>query len=98
MTNGTPPQACLADFGFTTMAIDSQNAMSPSPTIQDETMAFMAPEIIAPSKFGLKNSVPTQEGDVYAFGSVILQVIAAHHHHLFLLDDLSGPDRRATVS
>jgi len=82
MTNDTPPQACLADFGFTTMVLDPQNVMSSSLTIQGGTMAFMAPEIIAPSKFGLKNSVPTQEGDVYAFGSVILQVIAAHHHHL----------------
>jgi len=42
----------------------------------------MAPEIIEPSKFGLERSVPTQEGDIYAFGLVILQVIAVCHHHL----------------
>jgi len=82
MTNDTPPQACLADFGFTTMVLEPQNAMSSSLTMQGGTMAFMAPEIIAPSKFGLKDSVPTQEGDIYAFGSVILQVITLCHHLL----------------
>jgi len=43
---------------------------------------FMAPEMIAPSKFGLKDSVPTQEGDIYAFGLTVLQVITLCHHLL----------------
>ena len=49
--------------------------MSSSLTLEGGTLAFMAPELLAPSKFGLKNAIPTQEGDVYAFGLVILQVI-----------------------
>jgi serine/threonine protein kinase len=74
MTNDTPPKACLADFGFTTIVLDPQNPMSTSLGLQGGTMTFMAPELLAPSKFGLKNSVPTQQGDIYAFGLVILQV------------------------
>jgi len=74
MTNEEPPQACLADFGFTTMVLDPHNPMSSSLTLEGGTLAFMAPELLAPSRYGLKNSVPTKEGDIYAFGLVILQV------------------------
>ena len=74
MTNDTPPKACLADFGLTTMVLDRQNPMSSSATLGGGTLAFMAPELLAPSSFGLKNSAPTQEGDIYAFGMVIFQV------------------------
>ena len=74
MTNDEPPKACLADFGFTTMVFDPQNPMSSSLTLEGGTMTFMAPELLAPSRFGHKNSAPTHEGDVYAFGLVILQV------------------------
>ena len=74
MTNDNPPKACLADFGFTTMVLDPQNPMSSSVMLEGGTMTFMAPELLAPSRYGLKNAVPTKEGDVYAFGLVILQV------------------------
>ena len=75
MTNDTPPKACLADFGFTTMVLDPQDSLSSSFTLEGGTMQFMAPELLAPSRFGLRNAVPTKEGDVYAFGLVIFQVI-----------------------
>ena len=75
MTNDVPPRACLADFGFTRMVLDPGNPMSSSLTLEGGTLAFMAPELLAPSRFGLKSAIPTQEGDVYAFGLVILQVI-----------------------
>ncbi|KAF9644384.1 kinase-like protein [Thelephora ganbajun] len=75
MTNDTPPRTCLADFGFTTMVLDPFNPMSSSLTLQGGTMTFMAPELLAPSKFGQENAVPTREGDIYAFGLVILQVL-----------------------
>jgi len=74
MTNDTPPKACLADFGFTTMVLDPQYPMSSSFTLEGGTLAFMAPELLAPSKHGLRGAFPTREGDVYAFGLVILQV------------------------
>jgi len=74
MTNHAPPKACLADFGFTTMVLDPQNPMSSSFTLEGGTLAFMAPELLAPSEHGLRGAVPTREGDIYAFGLVILQV------------------------
>jgi serine/threonine protein kinase len=98
MTNDTPPKACLADFGFTTMVLDPQNPMSSSLTLEGGTMTFMAPELLAPSKYGFKNAVPTQEGDIYAFGLVILQVIVLCCRDLrVFLDILSGPDWTATI-
>ena len=35
----------------------------------------MAPELLAPEKFGKKNRRPTQPADVYAFGMVIYEVL-----------------------
>ena len=37
-------------------------------------MMFMSPELLVPSNFGMKDSNPTQEADIYAFGLVIFQV------------------------
>jgi serine/threonine protein kinase len=99
MTNDEPPKACLADFGFTTMVFDPYNPMSSSFTLEGGTMTFMAPELLVPSKYGLGNAVPTKEGDIYAFGLVILQVAAlCRRNPATFLNNLSGPDRRATVS
>jgi serine/threonine protein kinase len=74
MSNGTPPRACLADFGFMTMVLDPRYPMSCSAQLDGGTMTFMSPELLMPSKFGMKDSVPTPEADIYAFGSVIFQV------------------------
>lgn len=38
-------------------------------------MAFMAPELLAPPHYNLETSVLTQEADIYAFSSLILQVV-----------------------
>lgn len=84
MTNDTPPKACLADFGFMAMVLDPQDPMSSSFTLEGGTMTFMAPELLAPSKFGLQNVAPTQEGDIYALGLVILQVLVLCCRHLFV--------------
>ena len=56
------------------MVLDPQNPVSWSPTLEGGVVAFTAPELIVPPKFGLSNSTPTKEGDIYAFGFVILQV------------------------
>jgi serine/threonine protein kinase len=82
MTNDTPPTACLADFGFTTLVLDPLNPMSSSVTLQGGTMTFMAPELLAPSNYDLENSVPTQKADIYAFGLVLLQVSALYYCNL----------------
>jgi serine/threonine protein kinase len=43
-------------------------------------MAFMSPELLIPSKFGRKDSVPTPEADIYAFGFVVFQVCEQGHN------------------
>ena len=39
------------------------------------TTPYMAPELIYPTKFGLSRSQPSKEGDVYAFGMVVYEVV-----------------------
>ena len=74
ISNDTPPRACLADFGFITMAFDSVQPMSWSMQFEGGTTTFISPELLAPSRFGKRESVPTPEADIYAFGMVIFQV------------------------
>jgi hypothetical protein len=82
-----------------TMVLDPQDSMSSSFTLEGGTTTFMAPELLAPSKYGFKDAVPTQEGDIYAFGLVIFQVIVLCFRRLCaFLNILSGPDGRATIS
>jgi len=38
----------------------------------------MSPELIAPHRFGFKNSRPTKPSDCYAFGMVIYETISGH--------------------
>jgi hypothetical protein len=56
------------------MALDPQDPIASGFTLEGGTITFMAPELLAPSKFGLKDAIPAKEGDIYAFGLVILQV------------------------
>ena len=74
ITNDTSPRACLADFGFMTMVQDPGQNLSCSAQMEGGTSAFMSPELLVPSEFGLKGSTPTSETDIYAFGLVIFQV------------------------
>ena len=83
MSNDTPPRACLTDFGFMTMVLDPQWPISCSAQLEGGTITFMPPELLMPSEFNIKNSVPTPEADVYAFGLVILQ--ARHKDYECLL-------------
>ena len=85
MTNDTPPKACLADFGFTTMVLDPHNPMSTSFTLEGGTLTFMAPELLVPTNYDLDKAVPTREADIYAFGLVILQVTAFFCRHLAIV-------------
>lgn len=36
----------------------------------------MAPELIHPSKYGLRNSQLSKEGDIYALGMVVYEIVA----------------------
>ena len=69
-----PPRACLADFDFATMVMDPARPLSCSARMEGGTALFMSPELLMPSKFGLENSFPTRQADIYAFGLVIFQV------------------------
>ena len=74
MSDTTPPRACLADFGFMTMVFNPVHQMSCSAQLEGGTFTFMSPELLVPSNFGMEDSIPTPEGDIYAFGMVIFQV------------------------
>ena len=74
MSSDTPPRACLADFGFMTVVLDPVQPMSCSAQLEGGTLTFMSPELLMPSMFGMKDSLPTPEGDIYAFGLVTFQV------------------------
>ena len=81
------------------MIHDPGNPMLSSLTLDGGTLTFMAPELLAPPKFGLKCSAPTQESDIYAFGLVMLQVfLFCCHLSLFFPDVPPGPDRGGTIS
>ena len=84
MSNDEPPRACIADFGFMTMVMDPNHPMSCSIQLEGGTITFMAPELLVPSIFGVKNAFPTPEADVYAYGLVILQVCEEHGGYLLL--------------
>ena len=68
-----PAQACLADFGLSTLTPSAPGEMTTVTT--GGTRLCMAPELLAPEKFGKKNSRPTQPADMYAFGMVIYEVL-----------------------
>ena len=72
ITNQTPPQACLADFGLSTFAPNSQGETT---TTTGGTPLYMAPELLCPTEFGMQSARPTQPADIYAFGMVIYEVL-----------------------
>ena len=98
MSNDTPPHACLADFGFMTIVLDPGQLMSCCASLEGGTLTFMSPELLLPSKFGMKDSIPTPEADIYAFGLVTFQ---AHEQdfdcRLFFLFR-PGPYRQNPIS
>ena len=60
----------LADFNFTHIS-------EPVGLATDGTgpVYFLAPELLHPTKFGLEKGVPSKEGDVYALGMAVYQVL-----------------------
>ena len=52
------------------MTVDPGGMASPFVNI----VRYMAPELLDPSSFGLKNSNTTKKSDVYAFGMVTYRV------------------------
>ena len=81
ITNDTHPRACLGDFGFTTMIPDRDQKLSCSAQLEGGTKTFMSPELLVPSMFGLEDSLPTPQADIYAFGLVMFQVCERDHKY-----------------
>ena len=69
-------RARLADFGLLTIVSDPANLLSSSSCAQGGTARWMAPELIAPQKFGFKTSRPTKFSDCYSLGMVIYETIS----------------------
>ena len=57
-----------------TVILNPDHKLSCGADLEGGTKAFMSPELLVPSKFGMKDSIPTPEADVYAFGLVTFQV------------------------
>ena len=81
MSNGEPPQPCLADFGFITTVLDSGQKTSCSAGIAGGTGRFMSPELLVPDKYGKEVARATPEADIYAFGMVVFQVGEQYREH-----------------
>ena len=70
--------ARLADFGLLTIISDPANLLFSSSCTQGGTARWMSPELIAPQRFGLKNSRPTKSSDCYALGMVIYETVSGN--------------------
>ena len=73
LITNAPVRACLADFGFSTLAPSVLGKTSTMTT--GGTPLYMAPELLNPEKFGEKRARLTQPADMYAFGMVIYEVL-----------------------
>ena len=61
----------LADFGFAHISGSVRTGEKTGTTF------FTAPELLHPIKFGLENGVPSKEGDIYALGMTLYQVLTS---------------------
>ena len=62
------------------------------------TINFMAPELLAPSRFGLDECTPSKEADIYAMAMTIYQVRTGRFlTHTPANFDCAGPHRNATL-
>ena len=61
------------------MVLDPDHSMFAHVLVKGGTFSFMAPELLAPKRFGLESFIPSREADVFAFGLVMLQVFLLHY-------------------
>lgn len=72
-------QACIADFGISTIAkprVDANTGSTPSLAsfTPGESLRWMSPELLDPKKFGASDPRPTKESDLFSLGMVIYEV------------------------
>ena len=68
--------ARLADFGLLMIVSDATDLVSSSSLMQGGTFRWMGPELLAPQRFGFKDSRPTIHSDCYALGMVVYEVLS----------------------
>jgi len=71
--------ACLGDFGITGIVTDPTIVVPGSLTSKPGFVRYAAPELLVPSKFGLANSNPSKESDVYALAMTAYEVPSSHN-------------------
>ena len=73
---GATPQACISDFGSSTLTPAASFAI-PASTNENRGTYFVhiAPELLLPEKFGLRDGQVSKQADVYAFGMVVYEVL-----------------------
>ncbi|KAJ7697232.1 kinase-like domain-containing protein [Mycena rosella] len=76
--------ACLTDFGLTVLS-DATTTQTPNGA---GSVAWMAPEMLNPTAFGLPNPARTAASDIYAFGCVCLELFTGFppFHQAILYD------------
>lgn len=67
-------RACVTDFSLITLAPDHQTFLSSC--IEGGTYAWMSPELLSPTRFGLDGGRPTMASDHYGLGMVIYEVLS----------------------
>ena len=71
--------ACLGDFGVTAIVINRAVVEPQSMTTSKPgTVRYMAPELLNPPQFGLTNSDPSKESDIYSFAMTAYEVFPPH--------------------
>ena len=66
----------LADFGFLTIISDVATHLPSTSHSIGGTLRWMGPELLAPEKFGFKESRLTKPSDCYSFGMVVYETIS----------------------
>ena len=70
---------------YQTVVLDPGQPMSCSAPLEGGTKVFMSPKRLAPSKFGMKVSVPPPEADIYAFALVTFQACEKDRGYLLFV-------------
>ena len=82
MSNDASPRPPLEDPDFITIVLDPGQPISCGAQLEGGMTMSVSPELLASWKFGMKDSLPTPEADIYAFELVVFQVCEEGRGHL----------------
>ena len=90
ISNEAPPRACIADFGFCSIA--PSGTFGPTRTTAGGNPGYTAPELLS------EDAGTSKEADIYAFGVLVYEVITGsrtfEHHRVFDLPRLTTQGSR----